>query len=838
MESLINDIRYSIRGLMKRPAFSAVVIATLALGIGATTTIFTLVNAVLLKSLPVDRPEELVLFSDARGEGTSTGDPRVGKWDAFSFAAYQYVHDHNQSFQDICAFRSGTARLSIRKTGPESGAPAQRAEGHLVSGNYFSVLGVRPFKGRLLTSADDSESAPPAAVISYRYWQEQLNADALIVGKNLLVNNTNFSVVGVTPPEFFGERVRRSPDLWVPLSFQPQIELRDSYLKDGRAYWLTLMGRLKPGITINQAQAQTNFALRQFLVLEAGTDITPQRQTDIQRTYVGLSEGGRGISGLRVTYSRSLQMLMAIAGMVLLIVCANVGCLFLSRAAARRAEISLRLALGASRLRIIRQLLTESFLLAIIGGMAGVALAQWGAKLLVSMVASQTPLDTHVDLKVLVFTSTVSICAGLLFGLTPAIHTAKLDLTSALKENSQVRPGRLRLGLSSWLVTAQVALSIVLLTGAGLFARSLLKLQNEDLGFNRDNVLLLNIDSRLGNYKPAELTSLYQRLQERVSAVPMVRSVSMATYSPMSGRSSTSNITVDGYVSPTSERIIVEVLLIGPNYAETLGVPMLQGREIGPQDSTSSAKVAVVNKTFVDRYLRNQNPIGRTFYFGEPGDTDIQRVEIVGVIGNIKMSNPRDEPPVTVYQPILHAQADAYSVTFHVRTAGDAASLTPSIREAISQIDSKLPVYGVTTLSKQLDDILNQDRLVSILMTFFGLLALMLASIGLYGVMAHGVVRRTNEIGIRVALGASRTNIVLMVLRETFSLVLAGMLIGIPTALVAARVVSNQLFGLEPSDPLSFITAGVVLLGVSLIAGYLPARRASRVDPLIALRYE
>ena len=839
METLLSDIRFAVRGLLKRPGFAAVVIVTLALGIGANTTIFTLVNAVLLKSLPVSQPQELVLFSDAQGEGTSTGDPRVGKWDQFSYRAYQYTHDHNQSFQDICAFRSGDTRLSIRKTGAESGQPAQRAQGHLVSGNYFPVLGVAPFKGRLLTPADDSDSAPPTAVISYRYWHEQLNSDPSIVGKVFLVNDTNFNIVGVTPPEFFGERVRRSPDLWLPLSFQPQVELRDSYLKNTNAYWLTLMGRLKPGVSMDQAQIYVNFILRQFLTEQAGSNLSEQRQREIQKTYVQLSEGGRGISGLRFVYSKPLRLLMAIVGMLLLIVCANIGSLFLSRAAARRAEISLRLALGASRMRIIRQLLTESFLVAIIGGAAGVALAQWGVKLLLAMVTTQAPLDTGADIHVLLFTFGISMLAGLLFGLAPAIQASKTDLTSALKEKSRLRHGRLRFGLSSGLVAAQVALSMVLLTGAGLFARSLLKLETEDLGFNRENVLLVNLDPRLGGYKPAELGTLYQQLFDRLSVVPTVRSVTMATYSPMSGRSSTRNIAIQGYTPQPGEQIIVESLLAGPKYCETLGIPLLQGRELGPRDIPSSPKVAVVNKALVDRYFKNQNPIGRTFFFGEPGDTDVERIEIVGVIGNVKTSDAREDASLAVYRPMLQARdQEAYSVTFHVRTAGDAASLAPAIREAINQIDSKLPVYGVTTLNKQLAENLNQDRLIARLVTFFGLLALALACVGLYGVMAHAVVRRTNEIGIRMALGAGRGNIARMILRETLTMVLTGLLIGIPTALAAGQLITNQLFGLKPSDPLSFVAAGIVLLAVSLLAGYLPARKASRVDPLIALRYE
>ncbi|HYX28620.1 MAG TPA: FtsX-like permease family protein, partial [Pyrinomonadaceae bacterium] len=449
------------------------------------------------------------------------------------------------------------------------------------------------------------------------------------------------------------------------------------------------------------------------------------------------------------------------------------------------------------------------------------------------------PLDTQINLYVLLFTSAVSITAGLLFGLAPAILASRLDLTSALKEKTTLRRGRLRFGLSSGLVTAQVALSMVLLTGAGLFARSLLKLETDNPGFKSDNLLLVNVDARLGGYKPTELSSLYQQLLERLSAVPTVRSVTLATYSPMSGRSSTRNITVDGFTPSPGERMIVESLLVGPDYTETLGVPLLQGREIERRDTISSTQVGMVNKAFVDRYLKDRNPIGRTFFFGDPGDSNVQRIEIIGVIGNIKTVEPREPAAMAVYQPMLQSrEQDAYSVAFHVRTAGDAAALTPSIREAIRQVDSKLPVYGVTTMSKQLDDSVSTDRLVARLMTIFSLLALMLAAIGLYGVLAHTVVRRTSEIGIRMALGAQRSQILLMVMHEALVLVVAGLLVGIPVALATGRLISKQLFGLPPTDTLSFVIAGTVLVFVSAIAGWLPASKAARVDPLVALRYE
>src|SRR6266850_1930417 len=448
METLFKDLRYGVRSLLKRKGFAAIAVLTLALGIGANTAIFTLVNAVMLRSLPVSHPEELVLFSAVTGEGTSNEDPpATGLWRRFSYASYQYFRNHNQSFQDIAALRSGESRLSVRKTGSQSGEAAQRASAHLVSGNYFSLLGVTAMRGRVLTPEDDAANAEPAAVISYKYWEQQLNSDPEIVGKTLVLNGTSFTIVGVTPAEFFGERVRRSPDFWLPLSFQPQVELRKSFLDDGEAYWLMLMGRLKHDVPLEQAQANINLALRQFLTDQAGSQLNEDRRRGIQNTYLQLTEGGQGISGLRVLYSRPLHMLMAIVGMVLLIACANVGSLLLSRAASRKAEISLRMALGASRVRVMRQLLTESMLLAVIGGICGVVLSHWGVILLVRLVAKEAPLDTRADVVVLLFAFGVSILSGVLFGIVPAIRASKTDLALAMKEKSRTGAGRLRFSL-------------------------------------------------------------------------------------------------------------------------------------------------------------------------------------------------------------------------------------------------------------------------------------------------------------------------------------------------------------------------------------------------------
>ena len=838
MDQLFKDIRYGFRGLLKRKGFALVAVLTLALGIGANTAIFTLVNAVMLKSLPVYKPEELVLFSDTTGEGTSTEDsPRTGAWPRFSYASYVYLRDHNQSFQDIVAVRSGESRLSVRRTDSEANATV-RAQGHLVTGNYFSMLGVRALRGRMLTPEDDNPSAQPAAVISHRYWQQQFNSDPNIVGKSVIINNLNFTIAGITPPEFFGIRVRRPPDFWLPMSFQAQIELRGSYLTDNQVYFLTPIARLKPGVTMDQAQANVTLALQQFLTEQAGSQLTAERQKGIQNTFITLTSGQGGLSGLRRAYSKPLQMLMAIVGMVLLIACANVGSLLLSRAASRKAEISLRQALGATRWRIIRQLLTESMLLAAVGGVCGVLLAQWGVTVLVNLVAKTSPLDTRPDVKVLLFTLGVSIVAGVLFGLVPAIQASRTNLSSAMKEKNRMRGSFMRLNLSSLMVIMQVGLSMVLLTGAGLFARSLVKLQSEDLGFDRNNLLLLGIDPRLAGYKPTQLAALYQQVIDRVGSLPQVRNVSMATYAPLSGTRRNSSIKVAGYVPQPDEDTSVQDILTGPKYSETLGIPLLRGRDIEQRDSPSSPMVAVVNWTFAEHYFKNQNPIGRTFTFDD--DTDKGgAIEIVGVVGDLKTDDPRDKPEATIYRPILQIQdSAAYAVTIHIRTLSDPSPLTNQVRQMISQIDDKLPIFGVTTMNDQLHDNLDQDRLIAQLVSFFGALALILACIGLYGVMAHGVARRTNEIGIRMALGARGSNIAWMILRETLYLVLAGLVIGVPAALFGARLIAAQLFDMSPTDPVTLAAAAVVMTIVALLAGYLPARRASRVNPLSALRYE
>lgn len=835
---MLQDLRYGWRGLVKRPAFTIVAVIILALGIGANSAIFTLINAVVLKPLPVSNPEELVLFNSSPSEGTRTsdGDLSPGRWDLFSNASYRYFREHDKSFQDLSAFRSGESRLSVRRVDASSSEAAQRASGHLVSGNYFSVLGVNAMLGRVLTSEDDAPAASPAAVLSNSYWKQKLNADPQIVGRNILLNGTSFTIVGVMPPEFFGIRVRRSPDFWLPLAFQPQIELRKSALDDKNVYFLNMIGRLKPGISLEQAQAGINVELRQFLIDESGSQLNDERRLTIQNSYVTLESGARGLSGLRKFYSTALRMLMVIVALVLLIACANVGNLMLSRAAARKAEISLRQALGASRWRLVRQLLTESLLLAVIGGVVGILIAQWGVSLLVSRLAATSPLDVKPDTTVLLFTLGISIISGVLFGIAPAVRATKADLTTALKEKSASgRTGRFNLG--SVLVVAQVAVSLILLVGAGLFARSLIKLQQEDLGFNRDNVLLASVDTRLAGYKPDELSAVYRQLYDRLSTLPNVQSATIASFSPMQGSSTNSTVTVRGYTPNENENMAVGEILIGPDFNETLGVPLLMGREIGLQDTPASGRVAVVNQSFANAFFPNQNPIGRRLTFEEDSDKD--DFEIVGVIGDSKFDSAKEKPERTVFRPILQVQDQlTFQNVFELRTVGDPLNLSNEVRAAVTEVNDRLSILNLTSLRLQTDEALKQDKLIAQLVSFFGLLGLLLSCVGLYGIMAHAVVRRTNEIGIRMALGAERLNIIWMVLKESLLLVVVGLAIGLPASWAAARLISNQLFALSPSDPLTLITAVTLLTIVAALAGYLPARRAARVDPLNALRYE
>ena len=840
MENLWKDIRFGMRMLIRRPAFTAIAVLTLALGIGANTAIFTLFNAVLLESLPVRQPSRLVLFSDNIGEGTSSGSLPNAPWDRFTYESYGFLKKQPLPFESLCAFRSGEDPVSVHFPGESDSGPLQRARVHLVSGNYFDVLGVAASMGRSLRPEDDQRGANPVAIVSNGYWKQQLHADPNAVGKVAILNGTAFTIVGIAPPEFFGERVRRPPDYWLPLVFQPQITQRESFLDRTDYYWLGLMGRLSPGATRKQAEVASTIALQQYVASTLGSKPTEESKDSIAKNRVRLFDGGAGISGLRFTYSQPLHILLVVVALVLLIACANVGNLLLARAVARKTEITVRLALGASRARLIRQLLTESVLLAAFGAMIGVLLAHWGVQALVKFLAGSSPLNTHLNGPVLAFTVGITLAAGIIFGLAPALQAGRTDLVTALKMgSSRVAGDRRKFGTTQGLVVGQIAVSLVLLVGATLFARSLLNLENQPLGFNQENVLLAHINPRLAGYKPADVGALYRKLLDRLGTMPGVQSVSIASYSPLGGSNSTSSIGVQGYAPKQNENITTQTIYVGPEYPQTIGIPLLEGRQITLQDTAGTPKVAMVNEAFVRHFFPNENPIGHRFGFDDAAKSSGD-FEIVGVLKDAQFESA-DEKKVqeTAFLAILQDQTQfALSAEIEVRTAGDPSAAGSEIRTLIGQEDSRLPVTAVDTLHAQVDGTFKQQRLAARLVSFFGVLALLLACVGLYGVVAQGVARRTNEIGVRMALGAQRGNILWMVLRDTLALLVIGLAIGIPAAFGASHFISSQLYGLGATDAISFSLGVVILAVVMMLAGFLPAHRASRVDPIVALHYE
>ncbi len=834
LETLGQDLRYAGRMLRKTPVFSAVVLGTLALGIGANTAIFTLVDAIMLQNLPVQDPSRLVLFNDDISSGVYSGNGFPG--DIFSYASWEYFRDHNESFQDLSAFRQGTDNLVVHVAGwPDSG-PKEQAEGHLVSGNYFNVLGVRAEIGRMLTAQDDAPDAPNVAVMSYTFWRRRFNLDPGVIGKTVDLNGTMFTIVGVTPGEFFGERVTSPPDFWLPLSRQPQVLQRESWLAQRDVYWLNLIGRLKPSVTRERAQATVNTQVQQFYTSQAGTNVTPEKLRQIHQAHIELKPGARGISWMRVNYSEPLHLLMAVVALVLLIACANVATLLLARASARTRELFARLALGASRARLVRQLLTESLLFALLGGAVGIALAWGGVKAEASVALTTSVVDVNPHLFVLCATLGISVLTGIGFGLVPALRSSRMaGMTGSFGRSSPF--GLSKFNPAHTLVIVQVALSSVVLVAASLLTHSLLNLENQKLGFNRNNLLLVRTAPRLAGYQPAGLLPLYQQLQERLNELPGVRSAAIAHYSPISGTSSISDCSIEGHVpSPHKSVYSVEV---GPRFFETLGTPILLGKPIGPRDTPASTMVAVVNETFVHEFFPNQSPIGRHFSLGAvfqpPG------AEIIGVAADSKYYKLSEKPEPMAYFSAWQSGAggtEAYVGELLIRTSHDALGAAAEVRQAIHQIDSRLPILRVTTLREQVDDSLRQERLIASLCSFFGLLALLLASIGLYGTIAYSVVRRTNEIGIRMALGAQRSQVFRMVLREAALLMLMGLAFGLPLAMGATRWIKSFLFGTSPLDLAGIGAAILVLVMVSTLAGFLPARRAMQVDPMAALRYE
>jgi predicted permease len=834
LETLLQDAGYGLRQIRRNPGFAAVVVLSLALGIGANAAIFTMIDTVLLQSLPVKRPGELVLL-DSNYAGRFSGSPSMGRWSVLSYDAYQYFARHNQSFQAVAAFHGFMDPLEVHWPGATAQGQAERDLGHLVSGSYFLVLSVRALSGRVLEAADDVPNARPVAVISYAYWQRKFHRDPSAIGQAVDLNGTPFTIVGVTPSEFFGVRVGPAPDYWLPLIFQPQIMQRGSWLTREDEYWLNFVGRLKPGVTRAEAQAGLDVQLRQFLEAQAGSKPSARDRRVINQAYIQLDPGGNGISGLRQAYSEPLHILIGIVALVLLVACANVANLLLSKAAARQREIAMRLTLGASRARLIRQMLTETVLLAILGGACGLLLAYWGVRILSTLVSRGLVMSVVTNPGVLVFTLAISVITGLVFGLIPALRVSRTELSEAMR-GARPASGRPQSGLTRGLIVLQVATSLVLLAGAGLLLRTLVNLENQNLGFGDQHVLLVSTDPRLAGFKAGDLNSLYQHLLDRLNALPGVKSATIAYYSPMSGHVSRTDVAIQGYAPHPNENMGVNENQVGPNYFATLDIPVLLGRPIGPQDTPSSFKVVVVNQAFARLYLKGENPIGRRIWVGGRSSTTPPQ-EVIGVVADAKYHHPGERPQPFAYLP-LSQDPGFFAGEIELRTVGDPSGAAAEVRRTIQDVDSTLPIVSVQTLRLQVRDRLDEERLVARLSALFGLLGLALAAVGLYGVVAYWVTQRTREIGIRIALGARRGNVLRLVLGRGLVLTLAGMGFGLVAALCLTRMIASSLYGVKATDPITFAAVSLIVILVALLACYVPARRATKVDPMAALRYE
>lgn len=843
MHSLLEDVRYTFRALRLNPAFAAVAVLSLALGIGANTAIFSLIDAILLRPLAISDPGRLVFLSDRESSGVSIGTQR-GVRSLFTYEEFEQLRTGLRPTMALCAAESNPARLHLRV---DSG-PTEEVRGKLVTRDYFTVLGISPVMGRLFSATEDAApGSGPVALLAYDYWQARFNRDAAVLGRTMELNRQMFTIIGVLPPGFRGEVVGDAPSIFVPMSMEPQLKpgrfwLRDDANRAEKVMWLHVIGRLADGITMQKAQTQVDLVFRRHVEGQAAALADAQRRRETLDQRIELSAGAGGASILRARFAEPLAVLMAMVSLVLLIACANVANLLLARATARQREIALRLALGARRARVVRQLLTESVLLALLGGVLGVWLAYWSAQLLLRLASSgpaPIPLDLRPDARLLAFTAALSLVTGLVFGLVPALRATRISVNTTLKDSaSNVTTGGSPLSVGRLLVIGQVAISVVLLVGAGLFVRTLANLGAADLGYAREGLLVVRVEPISAGYRGAARADVYRRLVERVRALPGVRSATISENGLFSGTESADQVTVEGFHSDKDEDNSARYDQAGPDYFTSVGIRMLLGRDIEAQDNESATRVCVVNEAFAKFYFGSANPLGKHVRDEFP-DTR-ETFEIVGVADDARDHAVRGRVPRRFYVPFFQAlggetPASAYLT---IRTVADPGSLVPMVRRGVADVDRTMPVLSASTLVDLVDRSVAQERMVSRLSTVFGGLALLLAAIGLYGTLSYSTARRTREFGIRMALGADGGMLRGRILRETLALVVVGLAVGVAAALAAGPLVRTSLFGLEPADPLSIGLALAVVVVVSLVAGYMPARRASRCDPLVALRCE
>lgn len=833
------DIGYAVRTLWQRRGFTTVLLLILALGIGANTATFTVIDALLLRTLPVPHSEELVSIGDpsrtgAVSEGTPGGD-------IASFPVYADVRDQNHVLSGVYASgRTGRldAIIDRASSGGSAGDEPEHPRGRLVSGNFFAVLEVPAYLGR--TFAADEDKVPggdPVVVISHDYWQRRFGGERSAIGRSISLAGSPFTIVGITPPGFSGDIVGQATEVWIPLMMQPVIMPHRPWLTDRATSWLLLMGRLTPGKALAEARAALTTIIRRSLIDNASQTDPTGGERALRNRPVQVEPGAKGFSYYRRSYAQGLLTLMAAVALVLLVACGNVANLMLARAAARGREMSVRMALGAGRLRLLQQLLTESVLIALGGGALGLLVAYWGSSALLRIASGGSrpiPLDVHLDGRILAFTAGLSLVTAVLFGLVPALLATRVDLATALRAQGRgvagatSRPGRL--GLGKMLVVAQVALSLLLLVGTGMLVRSTQRLEQADVGVARDQLLVASVDAERSGYAGLRLAALMRDLTERVRNVPGVASVSLSENGLFSGTESGTTIQVEGFTARTEADSVVAYDDVGPDYFHAVGAHLLRGRDFEARDNESGPKVAVLNETMARFFFPKGNPVGHHV------SADSSTFEIVGVVADIQEHSVREEPVRRIYFPAVQLKQIPGGFKLEIRTTSDPARLSAPVRRALAAADPTLAILSVDPLSDLIRDSISQDRLVAQVVTFFGTLALVLAAVGLYGVMAYATVRNTSEFGLRMALGAEPGDVAFLVLKEALLLTAGGVLLGTPIALVVTRMLRSQLFGIGTLDLPSIGIAIVVLATSAAIAGYLPARRASRVAPLDALR--
>jgi predicted permease len=846
---LLRDVRYGLRMLRKNLGLTVLVVLSLALGIGANAAIFSSIDALMLRRLPVAQPQSLYLLEwslktmnidpfmqDLEGDESKSVATGGATSYSVSYPAYQRFQKNNNVFSETFAFSANSDQGNVGLGGKASTAMIQG-----VSGNLFGGLRVPAARGRTILPSDDDPSAAPAAMVSYAFWESRMGADAQSIGKTITVNGVPLTVIGVAPQRFFGLDPSVAPDVWIPLSVYARQWDRDNMnpeiqplLSADKTWWVGVVGRLKPGVSASQAGAEL-----ELLFSQAIHSYNPNLASNVDTPRLSLVSVASGLDSLRTQYSKSLYLLMGMVALVLLIACANVAGLLMTRAASRQREIAMRISLGASRAAIVRQLLTESVMLGVMGGAAALLVARWTGVLLAGLLASgrdPVPMDLHLDMRVLSFTAAVSVVSGILFGLAPSLAAVRVQPLATLKQNgANATMGAKRFRSGKILVGAQVGLSLLLLIGAGLLLRTLQTLRHVSLGYDRQAVVLFTVRPGLNGYEGQKLVSYYEELGRRLRTIPGVRSVAFADRNPIGAGESITDIQIPGYTA-ASKDLLVHRHIVSPGYFDTLNIGVLLGRAIGQQDVAASQKVVVINQALAREYFHGDNPLGHQLRFGS--HVEDQPMQIVGVVQDVKYGNIRTEPPPTIYVAYSQTRSVWPFMTYQLRTAGDTNAVARAIGATALAADPDVPVVNIRTQEQMVNQVLHLERTFALLSSVFGGLALGLACVGVYGTIAYTVAQRTNEIGIRMALGAQRGKILEMVLRETLSVVAIGVAVGLPLSWLGTSLLSSQLYGLSTHDPATLTVAVLFIAAVTIAAGFVPARRASRVDPLTAIRYE